>query len=255
MNLTNISFFFNHAASVRQFPPSNPKGQPTGMARRALHRAGRRPPKSAWLLALLLLLGCCHAMPVSAQQPTNAQAQVTALQSEMSGAIQQVQHIVNQPVARYARTARMRVSTYQPGWFHEGATKPDFNTVDVRATQETIYDQHDYVTSDLNPGVVFVGRQCEFNAMTKYFYLDRSVPKKKLTQAEMVEINRLYRIIGHCEQQLARLQNPEPAAAANSENPRPALPVKASRLLNPYVGGGLLFLAVLVLYSYRRRTQ
>jgi hypothetical protein len=30
--------------------------------------------------------------------------------------------------------------------------------------------------------------------------VDRSVPKKKLTQAEMVEINRLYRIIGKCEQ-------------------------------------------------------
>ena len=113
-----------------------------------------------------------------------------------------------------------------------------------------------YVTSDLNPGVVFVGRQLEFNAMTKYFYLDRSVPKKKLTQAEMVEINRLYRIIGHCEQQLARLQNPEPAAAANSDSAEPAAPEKARRLLNPYMGGGLLFLAVLVLYySYKRRTQ
>ena len=113
-----------------------------------------------------------------------------------------------------------------------------------------------YVTSDLNPGVVFVGLQLEFNAMTKYFYLDRSVPKKKLTQAEMVEINRLYRIIGHCEQQLARLQNPEPVAAANSDSAEPASPEKARRLLNPYMGGGLLFLAVLVLYySYKRRTQ
>ena len=32
------------------------------------------------------------------------------------------------------------------------------------------------------------------------------MPKKKLTQAEMVEINRLYRIIGRDEEQLARLQ-------------------------------------------------
>lgn len=74
----------------------------------------------------------------------------------MNAAIQQVQRIVNQPVTRYARTSRRRVATCKPGWFHEGATKPDFNTVDVRATQEAIYDQHDYVTSDLNPGVVFV---------------------------------------------------------------------------------------------------
>jgi hypothetical protein len=41
--------------------------------------------------------------------------------------------------------------------------------------------------------------------MTKYFYEDRSLPKKKLTEAEMLEINRLYRVIGQCEQQLARL--------------------------------------------------
>jgi hypothetical protein len=43
--------------------------------------------------------------------------------------------------------------------------------------------------------------------MTKYFYTDRSVPKKRLTEAEMLEINRLYRIIGHDEEQLARSQN------------------------------------------------
>jgi hypothetical protein len=207
-------------------------------------------------LLLLHLLGLCLATPTGAQQATNAQAQLSALQTEMNAAIQQVQRIVNQPVNRYARTAGMRFSTYTPGWFHEGAVKPDFNTVDVRNTQETIYDQHDYITSDLNPGVVFIGRQCEFNARTKYFYLDRSVPKKKLTQAEMVEINRLYRIIGRCEQQLARLQNPEPAPTPNSGNSDPAPLGKAPRLLDPYVGGGLLFLAVLVLfYSYTRRTK
>jgi hypothetical protein len=61
----------------------------------------------------------------------------------------------------------------------------------------------------------------------------------------MLEINRLYRIIGRCEQQLARLQNPEPAS-----------PGKTPRLLDPYAGGALLLLAVLVLYeSYKRRTQ
>jgi len=43
-----------------------------------------------------------------------------------------------------------------------------------------------YVTSDLNPGVVFVGSEIEFNPMTKFFYIDRSLPKKKLTEAEML---------------------------------------------------------------------
>jgi hypothetical protein len=50
--------------------------------------------------------------------------------------------------------------------------------------------------------VVFVGSEIEFNSMTKYFYVDRSLPKKKLTEAEMVEINDLYRVIGKCEDKL-----------------------------------------------------
>jgi hypothetical protein len=40
--------------------------------------------------------------------------------------------------------------------------------------------------------------------MTKFFYLDRSIPKKKLTPEEMVEVNRLYRIIGRCEKELGK---------------------------------------------------
>src|SRR5438552_19006488 len=85
-----------------------------------------------------LVLGLCAAG--SAAQPvTNAAAQTTSPQSEMEAAIHQVEKIVNQPVAAYRRAPGMHVSEYSPGWFHEGATKPDFNTVDVRATQETPY--------------------------------------------------------------------------------------------------------------------
>jgi hypothetical protein len=123
----------------------------------------------------------------------------------MNRAIARVRQLVNQPVVRLVRVPSMSVTIYSPGWFHEGAQKPDFNNVDVRASQEQIYDQHPYVTSDLNPGVVFNGSQLEFNANTKYFYTDRSLPKKKLTEPEMLEINRLYRIIGQCEQKLTEL--------------------------------------------------
>jgi hypothetical protein len=132
----------------------------------------------------------------------------------MDDAIARVQAIVNQPVTHLTRTPDMQVSTYTPGWFHAGAEKPDFATVDVRATQQTEYNQHDYVTSDANPGVVFNGHELEFNSMTKYFYTDRSVPKKKLSEAEMLEINRLYRIIASCEQKLDQLRNPEPPQVA-----------------------------------------
>src|SRR5438105_7095283 len=149
----------------------------------------------------------------------------------MQAEINQVEKIVNQPVGAYRGAPGMHVSEYSPGWFHEGATKPDFNNVDIRATRETPYEAHEYVTSDLNPNIVFIGRQLEFNSMTKYFYTNRSLPKKKLTQAEMEEINRLYRIIGRCEQQLAQKQNPQkPSAQADSDSTESAsMPGKRPR--------------------------
>jgi len=139
-------------------------------------------------------------------QPLSPQAQVAALKRQLNDAMTHVQNIVNQPVAPVQRTPDMRVEMFGPPWFHPGAAKPDFNTVDIRATQETPYDRYQYVSSELNPGLAWVGNELEFNANTKIFYLDRSVPKKKLTEDEMIEINRLYRIIGRCEQQLIQLQ-------------------------------------------------
>jgi hypothetical protein len=154
-------------------------------------------------ILFLILIGYCRS---SAAQSAQTEARRTAIQSEWQNAVKEVQRIVNQPVRKLARTQEMQVVTYRPGWFHEGAIKPDFNNVDVRKTRETPYDSHQYVTSDLNPGFVFIGSELEFNPMTKAFILDPTLPKKKLSEAEMVEINRLYRIIGRCEQELAHLQ-------------------------------------------------
>ena len=153
------------------------------------------------------------AAPAAVVVPTNTPAPIVpppasstnvlaSVKSAMEDAIAQVKAIINQPVQQMPATPDMQVAVYRPGWFREGATKPDFNTVDVRATQETAYGRQTYVTSDLNPGVVFLGAELEFNPMTKYFYVDRSLPKKKLTDAEMLEVNRLYRIIGKCEEKL-----------------------------------------------------
>lgn len=58
------------------------------------------------------------------------------------------------------------------------------------------------MTSDLNPSDMFRGHDVEFNAMTKYFYVDRTTPKKRLSEAEMLEINRLYRGIAQAQQAL-----------------------------------------------------
>jgi len=171
--------------------------------------ASRTRFQSGGVILLVLLLGLSGRMQADASSTDD---QIAALKAQKSDAIFKVQDIVNQPVTQLKRTPDMVDIGFYPGWFHPGAETPDYNTVDVRKTQQFPY-VNQYVTSDLNPGVVFPGHELEFNSMTKYFITDRTVPKKKLTDAEMNEINRLYRIIGHCEQQLNELQNPEPLLA------------------------------------------
>jgi hypothetical protein len=206
-------------------------------------------------LLLFLLAGLSVAPPVSAQT-TNKQAKIDALNSEMNDAMEQVRKIVNQPVTRYVRQSGMDVAVFQPGWFHPGANTPDFNNVDVRTTQEKIYDKFGYVSSDLNPGVMFLGRELEFNSNTKYFYTDRSLPKKKLTEPEMLEINRLYRIIGHCQQQLAQFQNPEPAPETTSESTAETIETRFPMLKSTAVRVTLVVLALLgIVYLFRKRSE
>jgi len=209
------------------------------------------------LFRALLILGFCAPLPSLSQQPNLGQPQTNSLQAEMQAAIHQVERIINQPVTAYRRAPGMKVGLFSPGWFHAGATKPNFNTVDIRATQETPYASHEYVTSDLNPGVVFLGRQLEFNSMTKYFYTNRVLPKKKLTEAEMQEINRLYRIIGRCQQQLARSQEREPTSSGASDTAETTpSSAKRPRLVNPYIGGGaLVLLSIILIFSYSRRSR
>ena len=167
----------------------------------------------------------------------------------MDEANQRVKDIVNQPVTQLPRKSYMRVAEFGPGgWFHPGAEKPDFNRVDVRTTQQFPYAKFDYVTSDLNPNVVYLGRELEFNSMTKYFYTDRTVPKKKLTETEMLEINGLYRIIGRYEQLMADLQPPEQPPAFN------LLDLFKSR----FYGGALvlaLLLFLVLMALHRRRPE
>jgi hypothetical protein len=157
--------------------------------------------RPAGIALFLLIIGLCQ----SCQSAAQIEARRVSIQMEMDSAIADVQRIVNQPVRQLALTGDMEVSVYHPGWFHDGANKPDFNNVDVRRSQDTSYERHRYVTSDLNPGVAFPGSEVEFNSTTKYFYTDHTLPKKRLSEDEMLEINRLYRIIGRCEQQLAEL--------------------------------------------------
>jgi hypothetical protein len=137
-------------------------------------------------------------------KPQSVPASASALKLKMDDAVRKVQLIVNQPPVSVPRTPDMMAGYWGNGWFHPGATRPDFNNVDIRATQEFPYDKYPYVGSNLTPGLVFASKDLEFNSMTKYFYLDRSLPKKRLTESEMMEVNALYRIIGQCEAQLSQ---------------------------------------------------
>ncbi len=161
---------------------------------------------AAVLLPVFLLLGANAWSQSDAAPAATREEQIAAWQSQKDKAEQRVKDIVNQPITHKPRTQWAPIQIYSPGWFHDGAIKPDFNTVDVRSTQELPYERYDNVSSDLNPTEMFVGRELEFNSMTKYFYTDRSLPKKKLSETEMLEINRLYRIIGQSTAQLAQLQ-------------------------------------------------
>jgi hypothetical protein len=132
--------------------------------------------------------------------------QVNALKLQIKNAVDRVVAIVNQPVPTVPLTAELGAGVWDNGWFHPGAVKPDFDHVDIRNTQETdSYSKFNYVTSNLNPGVAFPGSEIEFNTMTKFFYRDRTLPKKRLSMQEMVEVNRLYRIIGAASSRLAAL--------------------------------------------------
>jgi hypothetical protein len=135
--------------------------------------------------------------------------QIAALKLTVKKAVDRVTAIVNQPVASIPLTPDLGAGVWTETWFHPGAIRPDFNNVDIRATQDTSnYSKFPYISSNVDhPGVAYKGDDVEFNKMTKFFYQDRSLPKKKLTEDEMVEINRLYRIIGKCSAQLAALGN------------------------------------------------
>jgi hypothetical protein len=168
------------------------------------------------LLVMFAATGRVSAQPsptISTDQPPasseSTNDQIAALQLQLTNAWHQVEAIVDQPVRAYRYDPSYHVSIYSPAWFHPGAMTPDFNNVDVRKSQELTYTAP-WVSSDITPTMMFRGGDLEFNAMTKLFYTNRSLPKIKLTEAEMLQINSLYRTIGHCQSAIQQLQPPPP---------------------------------------------
>ncbi len=191
------------------------------------------------VISLLALMNLCSALPAVAESRAD---QIAALKKEKDDAFFRIQDIVNQPVTHLKRTPDMVVKRFID-WGKHNVFRPDFDTVDVRTTQQKMFDGFQYVTCDLNPGEAFIGNELEFNEMTKYFYNDFTVPKKKLTEAEMLEINRLCRIIGSCNRQLNESKNPEP----------PLTKVHQVLLAHRPIVIGVVALLFLALYFVRKR--
>ncbi len=225
-------------------------------------------------ICILLFIVCAAAGRVSAQSSTDQASgdtnqQIAALQLQLTNAWHQVEAIVCQPVPAYRRDDSYRISIYGPGWFHPGANTPDFNNVDVRKSQELSYAAHPWVSSDITPTMMFRGSDLEFNSMTKLFYTNRDLPKKKLMEAEMVQINSLYRIIGHCRSEIERLQLPleaETAATADTQDDtNGTAPPKAieaieripqqTRILYGSIGIGTLLVLAVVFRLVRKKSD
>ncbi len=121
------------------------------------------------------------------------------LNANQAQAPQSVVALVDQPVAHLPRTAEAAV-------FSAGFIQAPPSRISARWTsaQEFPCANDTYVTSDVNPDEMFVANELEFNAMTKYFYTDRATPKKRLSEHEMLEIDQLYRTIGHDEKALEK---------------------------------------------------
>ncbi|MGH7942258.1 MAG: hypothetical protein ACREFR_14415 [Limisphaerales bacterium] len=186
--------------------------------------------------------------------------QIAALQLQLTNAWHHVEAIVNQPVTAYRLDPGYRISISRPGWFHPGATTPDFNHVDVRKSQQLIYTAP-WVSSDITPTMMFRGSDLEFNAMTKLFYTNRDLPKKRLTETEMLQINSLYRTIGRCQSEIERLENPDGAEPASADtesetNDAPPPPTIAAIERIPkrtrFVYGGIVIGTLLVLVGALR---
>ena len=119
------------------------------------------------------------------------QAQGAAARTEMDAAMGRVRGIVNQTPPTVPKPPP-NAESYHYG-FHPGALTPDFAHADLYSTRELW--KGDFVNMDAAPGVFYRSADCEFNPQTKFFYTNRDVPKKRLTNAEIVEVVRLYRAI------------------------------------------------------------
>ena len=128
--------------------------------------------------------------------------------AEFDKTTKKVQGIVNQaPQMVTPPPGSTEVYKY---WYHPGANRPDYNVTNLIGTREIL--KGDFAYLEGAEGVFYRSADCEFNPQTKYFYLSRTVAKKRLTDAEYAELTRLYHLLGEQEKAIANV--PAPTAEA-----------------------------------------
>jgi hypothetical protein len=123
---------------------------------------------------------------------------VNDARTKLNKALAEAREIINQPMETFPMTPELKekAGRYPEGWFHPGAEVPNFADPHVERTQNLDDGRYEWITSNLNPDVVFRSADKEFNSQTKFFYVDRTLPKKRLTKDEMAQLDVIYRQIG-----------------------------------------------------------
>ena len=129
------------------------------------------------------------------------QARGTAARAERDAALGRVRAIVNQTPPTVPKPPA-GAEVYHYG-YHPGALTPDYAHADLLSTRE-VY-RGDFIYMDTAPGIYYRAGDCEFNPQTKFFLTNRDVPTKKLTDAEIAEVVRLYRTIATDEELMSTL--------------------------------------------------
>ncbi len=131
-----------------------------------------------------------------------------AARAEFDRTTRQVQAIVNQAPPMVPKPAA-DADVYHYS-YHPGANQPDYNAENLLGTREIWKGEYAYI--EAAPNVYYRSADCEFNPQTKYFYLSRTMAKKRLSDAEYAELTRLYHLLG--QQEKAIVNVPPPTADA-----------------------------------------
>jgi hypothetical protein len=151
--------------------------------------------------------------PFTGAQPPDAGPMPTSLSEarrKLETALANAREIINQPVPSVPVTPQMLKNSEQhlDGWMYLPAQTPAFMFAHVEDTQALDTWGAEWVTCNLTPGLAFRAKDLETNAQTRFFYMDLTLPKKRLSAEEMAQLDVIYHQIGMYAAYLQRAGHP-----------------------------------------------